>query len=139
MEINRITGAIIEESIKIHTDLGPGLLESVYEELLSYRLTKRGIRIKRQVPIPVMYETIKMELGFRADLIAEDCVIVEIKSVEALAPVHHKQLLTYLKLTGKTVGLLINFNEMLLKDGVKRIVNNYIPAPSAPLREIKSE
>ncbi|HEV7330339.1 MAG TPA: GxxExxY protein [Flavisolibacter sp.] len=138
MEINTITGAIVDESIKIHTDLGPGLLESVYEELLAYRLGKSGFIIRRQVPIPVVYENIKMELGFRADLIVEDCVIVEIKSVEALAPVHHKQLLTYLKLTGITVGLLINFNEELLKKGLKRIVNNYLPASSAPQREIKT-
>ena len=138
MEINTITGAIVDESIKIHTDLGPGLLESVYEELLAYRLWKRGFTVRRQVPIPVVYENIKMELGFRADLIVEDSVIVEIKSVEVLAPVHHKQLLTYLKLTGITVGLLINFNEELLKKGLKRIVNNYLPASSAPQREIKT-
>lgn len=139
MELNTITGAIIEEAIKIHADLGPGLLESVYEELLYYRLTKRGFLLKRQVPIPVVYENIKMEIGFRSDLIVENTVIVEIKSVEALAPVHHKQLLTYLKLTGITVGLLINFNEVLLKEGLKRIVNNYNPAASAPQRELKSE
>ncbi|NTS40612.1 GxxExxY protein [Flavisolibacter sp. BT320] len=137
MQINTVTGAIIDESIKIHTDLGPGLLESVYEELLAYRLVKSGFTVKRQVPIPVIYEDIKMELGFRADLIVESCVIVEIKSVELLAPVHHKQLLAYLKLTGLTVGLLINFNEELLKKGLKRIVNNYLPASSAPQREIK--
>lgn len=137
MQINTVTGAIIDESIKIHTDLGPGLLESVYEELLAYRLVKSGFTVKRQVPIPVIYENIKMELGFRADLIVESCVIVEIKSVELLAPVHHKQLLAYLKLTGLTVGLLINFNEELLKKWLKRIVNNYLPASSAPQREIK--
>ncbi len=137
MQINTVTGAIIDESIKIHTDLGPGLLESVYEELLAYRLVKSGFTVKRQVPIPVIYEDIKMELGFRADLIVESCVIVEIKSVELLAPVHHKQLLTYLKLTGISVGLLINFNEELLKKWLKRIVNNYLPASSAPQREIK--
>ncbi|MBB1284464.1 GxxExxY protein [Flavisolibacter sp. BT320] len=137
MEINTVSGATVDEAIKIHTDLGLGLLESVYEELLAYRLTKRGFSIKRQVPIPVVYENIKMELGFRADLIVENCVIVEIKSVEALAPVHHKQLLTYLKLTEITVGLLINFNEALLKNGLKRIVNNYLPASSVPPREIK--
>ena len=125
MEINQITGIIIKEAIKIHNDLGPGLLESVYEEILAYRLTKRGLFINKQMPIPVFYEEIKMDFGFRADIIAENKVIVEIKSVEALAPVHHKQLLTYLKLTNLTVGLLINFNEALLKNGIKRIVNNY--------------
>lgn len=137
MEINDITGIIIEEAIKIHNDLGPGLLESVYEELLNYRLTKRGFIIQRQMPIPVYYEEVKMDIGFRSDLIVENKVIVEIKSVENIAAVHPKILLTYLKLTGITVGLLINFNESVLKNGIKRIVNNYNPAVSAPLREKK--
>ena len=100
MEINDITSIIIEESIKIHTDLGPGLFESVYEEILYYRLTKRGINVQKQVAVPVYYEEVKMDVGFRADLIVESKVVVEIKSIEAVAPVHHKQLLTYLKLTG---------------------------------------
>lgn len=125
MEINEITSIIIEESIKIHSNLGPGLFESVYEEILHYRLAKRGLAVQKQVPIPVYYEEVKMEVGFRADLIVENKVVVEIKSLEIVAPVHHKQLLTYLKLTGMKVGLLINFNEALLKDGIKRIVNNY--------------
>jgi iron complex transport system substrate-binding protein len=137
MEINDIIGIIIQESIKIHTDLGPGLLESVYEELLAYRLNKRGLIIKRQTPIPLFYEAIKMDIGFRSDLIVNDKVIVEIKSIETISPVHPKILLTYLKLTGITVGLLINFNEAILKNGIKRIVNNYIPAFSAPQRETK--
>lgn len=138
MEINDIPGIIIEEAIKIHNDLGPGLLESVYEELLTCRLTKRGFVVQRQMPIPVYYEEVKMDIGFRSDLIVENKVIVEIKSVENIAPVHPKILLTYLKLTGITVGLLINFNESVLKNGIKRIVNNYIPADSAPLRETKN-
>ncbi len=126
MEINDITGIIIEECIKIHKDLGPGLFESVYEEVLYYRLaTKRNLKVERQVAIPVFYEEVKLELGFRADLIVENEVIVEIKSIEALAAVHHKQLLTYLKLTSLKVGLLINFNEVLLRNGLKRIVNNF--------------
>lgn len=137
MEINQITGIIIEESIKIHTDLGPGLLESVYEELLAYRLNKRGLIVKRQTPIPLFYEEIKMDIGFRSDLIVNDKVVVEIKSIETISPVHPKILLTYLKLTGITVGLLINFNEVVLKNGIKRIVNNYIPAFSASQRETK--
>ena len=137
MEINDIIGIIIQESIKIHTDLGPGLLESVYEELLAYRLNKRGLIIKRQTPVPLFYEAIKMDIGFRSDLIVNDKVIVEIKSIETISPVHPKVLLTYLKLTGITVGLLINFNEAILKNGIKRIVNNYIPAFSAPQRETK--
>lgn len=126
MEINDITAIVIDECIRIHKDLGPGLFESVYEEVLNYRLTvKRNLKVERQVAIPVFYEEIKLELGFRADLIVEGEVIVEIKSVETLVSVHHKQLLTYLKLTSLKVGLLINFNELLLKDGLKRIVNNY--------------
>ena len=136
MEINEITGIIIEESIIIHNDLGPGLLESVYEELLAYRLNKRGLIVKRQTPIPLIYEEVKMDIGFRSDLIVNSKVVVEIKSVETISPVHPKILLTYLKLTGITVGLLINFNEVLLKNGIKRIVNNYLPAFSAPQREI---
>lgn len=126
MIINDITAIVIDECIKIHKDLGPGLFESVYEEVLNYRLTvKRNLKVERQVAIPVFYEEVKLELGFRADLIVEGEVIVEIKSVETLMSVHHKQLLTYLKLTSLKVGLLINFNELLLKDGLKRIVNNY--------------
>jgi GxxExxY protein len=139
MEINDITGIIIEESIKIHIDLGPGLLESVYEEVLAYRLKKRGLYVLRQVPIPLVYEEVKMDIGFRADIIVENKVVVEIKSIETLAPVHPKILLTYLKLTKISVGLLINFNEALLKNGIKRIVNNYAPAASASQREIKKE
>src|SRR5262245_15731571 len=125
MEINDITSIIIEEAIKIHSDLGPGLFESVYQEVLYYRLTKRGVHVQKQVAIPVYYEEVKMEVGFRADLIVDNRVIVEIKSIDIVAPVHHKQVLTYLKLTGLKVGLLINFNEALLKNGIKRIVNNY--------------
>ena len=138
MEINEITGIIIQESIKIHTDLGPGLLESVYEEILAYRLNKRGLEVKRQTPIPLVYEEVKMDIGFRSDLIINNKVVVEVKSVETISPVHPKILLTYLKLTGISVGLLINFNEAVLKNGIKRIVNNYIPASSASQRETKN-
>ena len=125
MELNEITQIIIEESIKIHSDLGPGLLESVYEEILYYRLVKRGIEVSRQTPIPVYYEDVKMDIGFRADLIVGRAVIVEIKSIEALAPVHPKIMLTYLKISKLKVGLIINFNVPLLKNGIKRIVNNF--------------
>lgn len=131
MEINIITGVIIEEAIRIHKDLGPGLLESIYEELLAYRLKNRNWQVTRQIPIPVYYENVKLEIGFRADMIIENKVLIEIKSVEILAPVHFKQVLTYLKLTDIRVGLLINFNEAIVKNGIKRIVNNYNPASSA--------
>jgi GxxExxY protein len=109
--------------VRIHRSLGPGLLESVYEAVLSYELERRGLRIVRQQEIPVVYENVRIEIGFRADLIADDKVIVEIKSVEALAPVHGRQLLTYLRLADKRLGLLINFNVALIKDGISRVVN----------------
>ena len=125
MEINDITGQIIDASIKVHTSLGPGLFESVYEEVLNYELTKRGILSERQVPIPVYYDSLKMEVGFRADILVEKKVIVELKSVEIVLPVFKKKLLTYLKLSNLQIGLLINFNEELLKRGITRLFNNY--------------
>lgn len=126
MLINEITSTIIDESIYIHRNVGPGLFESVYEELLSYRLIKRGLRIERQKAVPVIFEEVKMDIGFRADLIVENKVLVEIKSVEALVNIASMQTLTYLRVTGISIGLLINFNVEKLKDGVKRIANNYI-------------
>ncbi|MBL7889180.1 MAG: GxxExxY protein [Bacteroidia bacterium] len=125
MKENDITGELIDIFIKIHSKLGPGLLESVYEEIICYELKHRDIKFKRQHGIEVIYNDIKMDIGFRADIIVEDKVIVEIKSIEQLAPVHHKQLLTYLKLTDKKVGLLVNFNVNLVKNGIVRIVNNF--------------
>ena len=122
---NILSGQIIDTCIKIHRKLGPGLFESVYEEVLFYELaTRQGLSVKRQQGIPVIYDNIKMEIGFRADLIVENKVLIELKSVEAVHKVHKKQVLTYLKLTGLKLGLLINFNENLLKDGITRIVNN---------------
>lgn len=121
---NEISGIIIDRSFKIHTQLGPGLLESVYEEILYFELVKTGLFIERQKPIPVTWDNIRMELGFRADLIVERKVMIEVKSIEKMAPVHPKQLLTYLKLTDLKLGLLINFNEALIKNGITRIVNN---------------
>ncbi|MCC6761310.1 MAG: GxxExxY protein [Chitinophagaceae bacterium] len=126
METNDLTGLIIECCIDIHKKMGPGLFESVYEEILHYELLKRDLYVQRQVDIPVFYDDLKMNIGFRADLIVESEVIVEIKSVENLNPVHFKQLTTYLKLSGCPVGLLINFNESLLKEGIRRVVNNFM-------------
>lgn len=123
MTENEISKIILDISFDIHTKLGPGLFESVYEEILVYELENYGLNIKRQKAIPVIWEELKMEVGFRADIIVEDKVIIEIKSTEALAPIHYKQLTTYLKITGLKLGLLINFNEYLLKDGIKRIAN----------------
>ncbi|NWF90142.1 MAG: GxxExxY protein [Ignavibacteriaceae bacterium] len=124
MNENEISKIVVDCCFKVHNQLGPGLLESVYEEVLSYELNKRGLYIDRQKGISVVYDNLKMELGFRADIIVENKVIIELKSIDAIAPVHSKQLLTYLKLTGLKLGLLVNFNEALIKDGIKRIVNN---------------
>ncbi|HZW62873.1 MAG TPA: GxxExxY protein [Flavobacteriaceae bacterium] len=124
MSENQIAKILVDVCYKLHVQLGPGLLESVYETILYYELTELGLKVEKQKPIPVIWNEIKMELGFRADLIIENKVIVEIKSVEQIAPVHPKQLLTYLKITGLKLGLLINFNEPLIKTGIKRIVNN---------------
>jgi len=119
-----IAKIIVNVAYNIHVKLGPGLLESVYEEILYYELKKQNIVVERQKAIPVVWREKKMELGFRADLMVENKVIIELKSVERIAPVHPKQLLTYLKITNLKLGLLINFNEKLIKDGIARIVNN---------------
>jgi GxxExxY protein len=124
MTENELSKIIVETAYNIHCDLGPGLLESVYEEIMYYELCKQELTIERQKGIPVIWDELKMEIGFRADLIVEQKVIIELKSVETIAPVHPKQLLTYLKLTGLKLGLLINFNEPLIKNGITRIVNN---------------
>lgn len=124
MHENEISGIIIECAIKVHKTLGPGLLESVYQTALSYEPEKHGLSVLIEKAIPVIYDEVKLEVGFRADLIVENKVIVEIKSIEALAPIHGKILLTYLRLADKKLGLLINFNIELLKNGVKRVVNN---------------
>jgi GxxExxY protein len=123
MTENAIAKEIVDTAFRIHTTLGPGLLESVYDTVLAYELGRRGLRTVRQQAIPVVYENIRIDMGFRADLIVEDKVIVEVKSVELLAPVHKKQLLTYLRLADKRLGLLINFQVALIKDGITRIVN----------------
>jgi GxxExxY protein len=124
MTENELSKIVVGLCLKIHKTLGPGLLESVYEEVLCYELAKLGLNFRRQQGIIVEYEGIKMDLGFRADIIVEDKLIVELKSVEAIAPVHHKILLTYLRLTNIKLGLLVNFNVELIRDGIKRIVNN---------------
>ncbi|HEX5603967.1 MAG TPA: GxxExxY protein [Pyrinomonadaceae bacterium] len=123
MTENEIATAILDAAFKIHRILGPGLLESVYQATLDFELQKRGLRVVQQVGLPVFYEEIKLELGFRVDLLVADKVIIEIKSVEALAPVHRKQLLTYLRLMDLRLGLLLNFNVELMKNGIQRVVN----------------
>ncbi len=124
MNENEISRIVVDSCYRIHKELGPGLFESVYEEILCFELEKHNLEIRRQVPIPLVYEEVKLEAGFRADIIINNKVIIELKSVEQICNVHKKQLLTYLKLTDKRLGLLINFNVDLIKDGITRIVNN---------------
>ena len=123
MSVNEISRIIVDVAYKIHIKLGPGLLESVYEAIMCHELIKRGLKVERQKPIPVIWDEIYLDIGFRSDLVVEDKVIVELKSVETLSKVHSKQILTYLKITNTKLGLLINFNETLIRDGIYRIVN----------------
>ncbi len=122
MEINKITESIIGASIEVHKSLGPGLLESAYEKCLEYELKLRNLKVDRQIPIPVVYKDLHLEYGYRIDLFVENTVIVEINSVDALHPVHEAQILTYMKFAEKKIGLLINFNVKLLKQGLKRYI-----------------
>ncbi len=123
MHENEVARLIVDAAYKVHTTLGPGLLESVYEEVLAYELRKRDLKVLRQEPIPLVYESVQLELAFVADLIVEDLVVVELKSIEQVAPVHKKQVLTYLRLADKRLGLLINFGDALIKNGITRFVN----------------
>jgi GxxExxY protein len=120
---NEIAREVVDAAYRIHTGLGPGLLESVYEVTLAYELKKRGLQVVRQQAVPIQWESIQFDEGFRADIIVEDKVILELKSIEGIKDVHKKQLLTYLKLAEKRLGLLINFGEVLIKDGITRVVN----------------
>lgn len=124
MKENDISYDVRGAAFKVHKELGPGLFESVYEEALAFELRELGYDVKTQVGVPMVYHGIKFEIGFRLDILVNDSVIVEIKSIEAFANVHYKQLLTYLKLTDKKLGLLINFNSSNLKESIKRVVNN---------------
>jgi len=127
---NKIAREVVDAAYGIHFALGPGLLESVYETVLEAELKKRGLKVARQRPIPIVYDGIRFPIAFRADLIVEDELIVEIKAVEAITPLHKKQLLTYLRLANKRLGLLLNFNSALMKQGVTRLING--PPESAP-------
>lgn len=122
MDRNEITKRIIGCAIEVHKNLGPGLLESAYEECLSYELIKNGLKIQRQQPTPVVYKEIKLECGYRIDIIVENSVVLELKVVDCIIPVHEAQILTYMKFSDKTLGLLINFNVTVLKNGIKRFV-----------------
>ena len=123
MTENELSRIIVDSAFNVHTTFGPGLYESVYEAVLAHELERRGLEIMRQQPIPVVYEEVKLEIGFRADIIVNRKVVIEVKSVEALAPVHAKQLQTYLRLMDLRLGLLINFNVDLIKEGIRRVVN----------------
>lgn len=123
--VNRITRQIITAALKVHTVLGPGLLESTYHACLLQELRSRSLHVQSQVGLPVIYEGTKLELGYRIDLLVEGAVVIEIKCVEAIAPVHQAQLLSYMRLSGRQVGLLINFHVLHLRDGIKRVVDGY--------------
>jgi GxxExxY protein len=129
MKVDEITQQIIGAAIKIHRRLGPGLLESAYEACLAYELEKSGLRVQRQKAVPLVYEMVKLDCGFRADMVVEGRVVVEIKCKEVLHPVDQAQLLSHLRLLNMQVGLLINFHVVVLKDGIKRMVNNYRELP----------
>ena len=122
--LNRITGGVIGAAIMVHRALGPGLLESAYEACLAYELGQQGFKVEQQKPLPLVYQEVKLDCGYRLDLLVEEKVIVEVKAVDRLAPIHQAQLLSYLKLSGYEVGLLINFNVKVLKEGICRMVNN---------------
>jgi GxxExxY protein len=139
---NELAAVAVDVAFKIHTTIGPGLLESVYQAIMLHELQKRGLRVEDEVPVPVVWDGLQLEVGFRADLIVESKLVLELKSIEQVAPIHKKQLLTYLRLTNCHLGLLINFNVPLIKDGISRVVNQLaeqlLPLLFffAPLREI---
>ena len=123
--INEISGLVVDECIRIHRELGPGLLESVYETVLAAAISRHGLKVGRQLPIDINYDGMSFSAAFRVDLLIGDLLIVEIKSVERLSNLHAKQLLTYLRLTGRHVGLLLNFSGETMKEGIRRVVNNH--------------
>ena len=123
MTENEISHLIVGSALKVHTALGPGLLESAYEACLQYELIKTGLRVEAQKPLPLVYESVKLECGYRIDLMVESKVIIEVKSVEAVAEIHFAQVLTYLRLSGLRLALLMNFNVLHMKDGIRRIAN----------------
>ena len=124
MNINEMSGEIVDAAMKVHTVLGPGLLESAYEACMKHELSKRGLTVASQVLLPVHYEGVAIDAGYRIDLLVEDTIVIELKAVEKIVPIHEAQLLTYLKLSGKRLGLLLNFNVLHMKDGIKRLANN---------------
>lgn len=132
METNEITGQIIDGAMKVHTALGPGLLESAYEACLAYELRKRGLKVRCQVILPVIYDGLEIDAGYRIDLLVEDEIIVELKATDRLDPIAEAQVISYLRLSGKKIGLLINFNVKHLREGIRRFANNYEPPLETP-------
>lgn len=136
-ELDRITETVIGAAIRVHREIGPGLLESAYEACLAHELADRGLKFVQQQALPVIYRTVRLDCAYRLDFLVEGKVVLEIKAVDRLAPVHDAQILSYLKLSGCKVGLLINFSSRYLRDGIRRIVNGY-PDPPRPLRSLRS-
>ena len=136
--IDHVTGQVIHAAIEVHRNLGPGLLESTYEACLAIELTNRSLRSERQRTLPLMYGSTKLEHAYRVDLLVQDSVIVEVKALEQLLPVHQAQLLSYLRLARLQVGLLINFNVVSLRSGIRRVVNSYSPSPRPPCSSASS-
>lgn len=136
MDENEIGSAVVDSAVALHRDLGPGLLETVYEVTLARALENRGLRVERQVAVPIEYEGERFAEGFRADLIVEGKVLLELKSVERVTPAHKKQLLTYLRLTGLKLGYLLNFGEALMRDGITRTINGSLDLTPSSLREM---
>ncbi len=132
-KLNQVTQSIIGAAIKVHRALGPGLMESAYETCLAFELLQVGLHVEQQKPLPLVYRDVRLDCGYRLDLLVEEQVIVEVKAVDCLLPIHEAQLLSYLRLSSCKVGLLINFNVMILKDGIKRMVNQF-PDASRSLR-----
>ncbi|HEU5453378.1 MAG TPA: GxxExxY protein [Terriglobales bacterium] len=130
MQTFKITGEIVDAAMKVHTALGPGLLESVYEACLAFELRQRGLRVQQQVQLPVHYCGLTIEAGYRMDLLVENAVVVELKAIESMLPIHKAQLLSYLRMSGYEVGLLLNFNVVHLRNGIERVINSRTPASS---------
>lgn len=129
MEQERIASEIVDTAIKVHTKLGPGLLEGAYEACVVYELTKRGLTVRSQVPMPVRYDDIVLDIGYRLDILVENEVVLELKAIEKFMPIHSAQLLSYLRLGNYRIGFLLNFNTVHMRDGIKRVINGYVPAP----------
>lgn len=136
--LNAISGQVVDAAMRVHSALGPGLLESAYEACLKHELTKRGLKVVSQLELPIIYDDVRLDVGYRLDLLVENEIVVELKSVEKLLPIHEAQLLSYLKLSNRQIGILLNFNTIHLKEGITRIVNNYgVPQRSSASSAVK--